>query len=321
MTRYIFRRLLFVPPLLIAGSILVFALLRVVPGDPAAAMLGTEATPRQVALPRQRLGLNDSLPIQYLKWVTNVATGDLGRSSITNQPIMAQIRSRLPVTLEILVLSLVLGTLFGVSFGVLSAVFQNSPLDYIIRVFSVFMLSILAFFALTLLILLPSLWWNYVPPLDYASPFDDPVRNLRIFLPPTLLLALESSAGLMRYTRSVCLDVLRQDYVRTARAKGLVERVVISRHMLKNAMVPIITILGACRRPAWRIGDLGAGDESRRDRPVHLSGGDLARLPDCASDDALHRRGRRARPHRRGRELRLVRPAHPLPLTSAEERR
>jgi peptide/nickel transport system permease protein len=245
MTQYIVRRLLFVPPLLVAGSLLTFLLLRVVPGDPAAAMLGDEARPEQVAALRERLGLDDPLPVQYLRWLADVATGNLGRSIITNQPIPAQILDRLPVTLEILVLSLLLGTFFGVSFGVISAVFEGTWLDYAIRVVSVALLSVPAFFALTLLILLPSLWWNYVPPIGYTSIFDDPGRNLRIFLPPILLLSLESSAGLMRYTRSVCLEVLRQDYIRTARAKGLREALTLRRHMLRNALVPIVTILGA----------------------------------------------------------------------------
>lgn len=244
MTQYIIRRLLFVPPLLVAGSLLVFVMLHIVPGDPAAAMLGDEARPEQVAALRDRLGLDDPLAVQYLRWLGDIATGKLGRSIITNQPILDQVLDRLPVTLEILVLSLTLGTLFGVSFGVLSAVLEGSWLDYAVRVFSVVLLSVPAFFALTMLILLPSLWWNYVPPIGYTSIFDDPGRNLRIFLPPILLLSLESSAGLMRYTRSVCLDVLRQDYIRTARAKGLREQRVVNRHMLRNALVPIVTILG-----------------------------------------------------------------------------
>jgi peptide/nickel transport system permease protein len=245
MSRYIIRRLLFVPPLLLGGSLLAFLLLRVVPGDPAAAMLGDEARPEQVALLRARLGLDDPLPVQYLRWLVDIVTGDLGRSMVTNQPIRAQIIDRLPVTLEILFLSLTFGTVVGVGFGIISAVFERSILDYSLRVLSVLLLSVPAFFALTLLILLPSLWWNYVPPIGYTSIVADPGRNLRIFLPPVLLLSLESAAGLMRYTRSVCLDVLRQDYIRTARAKGLREAVTLRRHLLRNALVPIVTILGA----------------------------------------------------------------------------
>jgi peptide/nickel transport system permease protein len=243
-TRYIIRRLLFVPPLLVLGSILVFVLLRVVPGDPVAAMLGTEATPAQVAALRQQLGLSDPLPAQYVRWIGDVSTGSLGRSIVNSQPIGASIRKRLPVTLEVLVLALVFGTVIGISMGLLAALFRNSWLDYLLSLFSVLGLSVPAFFTLTLLILLPSLWWNYVPPLGYVSPFADPWKNARIFLPPTLILSIEGSAGLMRYTRTVCLDVLRQDYMRTATAKGLAQRLILRRHMARNAMVPIITILG-----------------------------------------------------------------------------
>jgi peptide/nickel transport system permease protein len=245
MTQYIVRRLLFVPPLLLAGSLLIFLLLRVVPGDPAAGLLGDEATREDIEAFREKIGLNHSLPRQYADWLKSAVTGELGRSIVTNQPVGPQILKRLPVTVEILVLSLVMGTAIGVVFGIASALFQDTPLDYGVRVFSVAALSVPAFFALTLLILLPSIWFNYVPPFGYVSPLEDPWKNARMFLPPTLLLSVESSAGLMRYTRSVFLDVMRQDYVRTARAKGLAERVVVSRHMLKNAMVPVVTIIGA----------------------------------------------------------------------------
>jgi peptide/nickel transport system permease protein len=245
MTQYIVRRLLFVPPLLLVGSLLIFLLLRVVPGDPAAGLLGDEAMPEDIEAFREKIGLNHSLPRQYADWLKSAVTGELGRSIVTNQPVGPQILKRLPVTVEILVLSLVMGTAIGVAFGIASALFQDTPLDYGVRVFSVAALSVPAFFALTLLILLPSIWFNYVPPFGYVSPLEDPWKNARMFLPPTLLLSVESSAGLMRYTRSVFLDVMRQDYVRTARAKGLAERVVVSRHMLKNAMVPVVTIIGA----------------------------------------------------------------------------
>ncbi|TAK35340.1 MAG: ABC transporter permease [Chloroflexota bacterium] len=245
MLAYILRRSLFLLPLLLVGSMLVFLLLRVAPGDPAAIVLGPEASPQEIETLRQHLGLNDPLPIQYLTWLRNVVTGNLGNSIISNQPIGPQIIARLPVTLEIWFLTLVFGTVFGVSGGILSAVFRDSFVDYAVRLFTVVTLSVPAFFALTLLIVLPSLWWNYVPPLQYASPFEDPGTNARLFLPPILLLALEGSAALMRFTRSACIDVLHQDYIRTARSKGLAEIMVVSRHMFKNAVIPIVTIVGA----------------------------------------------------------------------------
>jgi len=242
---YIVRRSLFLPPLLFLGSILVFTILRVAPGDPVSIVLGPEATDAERQQLRDTLGLSDPMPVQYLKWMGNMLTFKLGNSIITNQPIGEQIVSRLPVTLEIWVLSLILGTTFGVSFGILSAVYRDSMLDYVIRFLAVLFLSVPAFFALTLLIVIPSVLWNYVPPLKYASPLQDLGTNLRMFLPPVFILSLESSAGLMRLTRSVCLDALNQDYIRTARAKGLRELVVINRHMLKNAMIPVVTVIGA----------------------------------------------------------------------------
>jgi peptide/nickel transport system permease protein len=243
-SRYIIRRLAFFPPLLLVGALFVFAVVRIVPGDPAAAMLGEEATAEDVQRLREHLGWDDPLPVQFTRWLGQLVTGNLGRSVITNQPIAKQIADRLPVTLQILVLSLVMGTALGLSFGVASAVFRNRFIDHAVRLISVASLSVPAFFTLTLLILLPSMWWNYVPPLGYVSPFDDPWKNFLMFVPPTAILAFDASAPLMRFTRSACLDVLGEDYIRTARAKGLRERTVIWRHMFRNAAIPVVTILG-----------------------------------------------------------------------------
>jgi peptide/nickel transport system permease protein len=136
-------------------------------------------------------------------------------------------------------------TIFGVTFGIISAAKQNSPVDYGFRIFAVFGQSIPEFFLLILLIILPSIWWNYSPPIGgHISFFDDPMENLRLYLPPTLLLAVGGSAGMMRITRSTLLEVFRQDYIRTARAKGLAGQSVVLRHGLRNAMIPIVTLIG-----------------------------------------------------------------------------
>ncbi len=245
MGRYVLRRLVMLPPLLVAGAALVFFMLRVVPGDPVRAALGTEATEEEVEALRQALGWNDPLPVQFVRWLGDLARGDLGESLVSRQSVSGQLAERLPPTVEVLVLAMLLSTTLGVSFGVISAVYRNSFLDHLVRIGSVAALSVPAFFALTLLIVLPSQWWNYVPPLTYEPIWEDPVTNLRMFVPPVLILSVEMSASLMRYTRSVSLDVLQQDYIRTARAKGLRERKVVINHMLKNTSIPVVTILGA----------------------------------------------------------------------------
>jgi len=226
---YVIRRVVAFPPLLLAGAALVFLLLRVIPGDPVRGALGPDATAAQVSTLRHSLGWDQPLPIQFVHWLGDLARGDLGRSLVTGQPIGTQITSRLPVTLEILILAMMFSTALGVSFGLLSAIYRNQLVDHVIRVFSVASMSIPSFFALTLLIVLPARWWGYVPPLKYVPIWSSPGTNLQMFIPPVFILSLE---------------MLNQDYIRTARSKGLSERTVILRHMMKNCSVPIITILG-----------------------------------------------------------------------------
>jgi peptide/nickel transport system permease protein len=186
------------------------------------------------------------VPEQFLIWVKDLASGNLGTTFRGNQSVGEQVLVRMPVTFEILFLSVTFSTIFGVTFGIISAAKQNSPVDYGFRIFAVFGQSIPEFFLLILLIILPSIWWNYSPPIGgHISFFDDPMENLRLYLPPTLLLAVGGSAGMMRITRSTLLEVFRQDYIRTARAKGVATRGVILGHAMRNALIPIITIIGA----------------------------------------------------------------------------
>jgi peptide/nickel transport system permease protein len=186
------------------------------------------------------------MPLQYLKWMGNVLTGDFGTTFRGQQPVGQEVLERLPPTLELLFFSIFFTTIFGVGAGVVAAVKQNSPWDYGVRIGAVFGQSIPDFFLLVLLIMLPSIWWNYAPPIGgHVSVFDDPWTNLRLYVPPTLLLGIGGGAVLMRVTRSSMLEVLRQDYVRTARSKGLNERSVILVHSVRNAMVPIVTIIGS----------------------------------------------------------------------------
>jgi peptide/nickel transport system permease protein len=174
----------------------------------------------------------------------NMLRGDLGESYVLGNSVGAEILNRLPITLEILVLTVFLTAVLGILFGIVSAFFQDSPLDYLVRVTSIFGLSLPGWWVGIMILLAPAIWWNYSPPLGYVSPQEDLWANLRQFVPPAMVLAAGSSAVLMRLTRAVLLDVLRQDYIRTARAKGLREKSVMLRHALKNVMIPIITVLG-----------------------------------------------------------------------------
>jgi len=195
---------------------------------------------------RQDLGLNRPLVVQFGDWALRLLRGDFGKTFVGRQPVWPEITRRLPITFEIMALAVGFGTFFGVLYGIISAVRQNTPLDYGLRVFAVFGQSIPTFFLLVLLIVLPSLWWHYSPPVGgHRSLFAHPLDNLRLYLPPTLILAAAHAAGLMRLTRSTLLDVLRQDYVRTAQAKGLREGVVVLRHAMRNALIPIVTVIGA----------------------------------------------------------------------------
>jgi peptide/nickel transport system permease protein len=194
---------------------------------------------------RRELGLDKPVAVQFGLWLGDVLRGDFGETFRGRQPVLDEVLRRFPATLEIMVLSLGFTVLFGVTFGVISAVRQDSVADYGLRVFAVFGQSVPDFFLLILLIVLPSMWWNYSHPIGgHVSIFEDPVRNLRLYVPPTLLLAVGGSALMMRVTRSAMLEVLRQDYIRTARAKGLGSYAVVVRHGLRNALIPIITLAG-----------------------------------------------------------------------------
>lgn len=244
MQAYVIRRASFLVPVLFAVSIAVFVALRFMPGDITVILLGTEATPEQVADLRADLGLDKPIPVQYVEWLSGVLRGDLGESYVLGNSVGAEILDRLPITLELVLFTLAITAVVGVTFGVISAVFQNSLLDYVVRVTSIFGLSLPGWWVGIMLLLGPSIWWNYSPPLGYVPIYENLWDNLRQFVPPALVLAAASAAVLMRLTRTTLLDVLRQDYIRTARAKGLRETVVIMRHAVKNAMIPVITVLG-----------------------------------------------------------------------------
>ena len=244
MTAYIVRRLIMVGVNLVLVSMFIFAMLRVVPGDTTGAILGQFATDEQIAEFKAQHGL-DKPPIeQYLDWASGILTGDFGNSLRTNFSVSQEFFDRFPITLEIVIISFTLTTTVGILGGILSATKQNSPMDYGFRVFAIFGLSVPQFLWLTLLLIMPARWFNYAPPFGATDFFKDPLANLQLFVPPAALLAVGGSAGLMRLTRSAFLEVFRQDYMRTARAKGLTERAVTFRHGFRNALPPVLTLAG-----------------------------------------------------------------------------
>ncbi len=247
MRQYALRRMAYLPLIIAVVSSVTFFTLRLPFSQDPVTLLSTQSTTveQQEAI-RAELGLDESTGRQFIDWLGDMARGDLGRTFRSNEPVWEEVRDRVPVTVEILVLALTLSTIVGVFVGVLSALRQNTPVDYTARFFAVFGQSIPEFFLLILLIVLPSIWWNYSPPVGGHIPFfDDPWDNLRLYVPPALLLGFGHSAAMMRLTRSTMLEVLRQDYIRTARAKGLRHSSVVLRHALRNSLIPIITLFGA----------------------------------------------------------------------------
>lgn len=247
MRRYALRRLSFLPIILLAVSLITFMVLRVLPSqDPADVVGGANATEEQKQAYRTQLGLNEPLYRQYTDWLGNALRGDFGKTFTSQKSVRDEFVRRFPASFELVLMAIMFSAVFGISFGILSAMYRNSMLDYAVRIFAVFGTSIPEFFLLTLLIIVPSYFWNYSMPLGgYVPIYEDPYTNLRLFLPAALILGIGGSAGLMRLTRTTMLEVLRSDYVRTAHAKGLRQRTVVLTHALRNAGTPILTALGS----------------------------------------------------------------------------
>jgi ABC-type dipeptide/oligopeptide/nickel transport system permease component len=242
-TKYVARRTLLVIPTLLAVLTLVFLLMRVAPGDPAVAILGQYASAETLQAFRERMGLNQPLWVQYLRFLGDLMRGDLGESLISGAPVVEQVRAALPYTLELTAGGILLGALLGVPLGVLAAVRRNSLLDYLGRTFSLAGLSIPGFFLGILLMFVFSIKLGLLPTLGGGNPAD-PVDRLAHLVLPLLSMGLVMTAYVTRMTRSAMLNVLREDYVRTARAKGVHEQTVIYRHALPTALIPIIAIIG-----------------------------------------------------------------------------
>jgi peptide/nickel transport system permease protein len=243
--RYLARRLLVAVPSLLIASLVVFALPRLIPGDVVALMLEEKAYARDLAEMRAKLGLDRPLHVQYVEWLGRVLRGDLGESLWTKRPVVEELARRLPVTLELSLLATLFAVLIAVPVGVVSATRQDTLRDYAARSTAVLGLSIPSFWLATLVIVLPAIWWGWRPAGGGFVEFSrGPLANLGSLLLPALILGLASAAALMRLIRGMLLEVLRQDYVRTAWAKGLREGVVVLKHSLRNAIIPVVTVLG-----------------------------------------------------------------------------
>ncbi|HEX9117755.1 MAG TPA: ABC transporter permease [Anaerolineae bacterium] len=247
MQRYLIRRVLALIPTLLGISLVVFLVIHLIPGDAISAMIGTtyKLTDAQAAALRAYFGLDKPLWQQYVNWIGAALQGNLGFSVRSGQPVLTEILHRFPVTLELTVLSLIIALLLGLPVGVLSATRSNSGVDLFGRVFALIGLTLPNFWLGTLIILVLSTVFGILPNSGaYAGLFQDPVHNLEQLIFPAITLGFAFTASVMRTTRSAMLEVLRQDYVRTARSKGLNERRVVLRHALRNALIPVLTITG-----------------------------------------------------------------------------
>ena len=248
MRAYVVRRLLLLPVTVILLSILVFGLIRLVPGSVIDARLSAGFPGTADADDRAKLeahfGLDKPVHIQYFRWIGQVFSGDLGTSWLTKESIADNFGRRMPVTVELLVLTMLIYIPLGIGTGVWSAVRQNRPDDYGIRFITILFLAVPNFWLATLVVVVPLVLWGYAPPLPYEQLWDNPGTNLIQMIVPAVVAALAGAAVLGRVARSEMLEVLRQDYVRTAYAKGLAGSVVVVRHALRNTMIPLITLIG-----------------------------------------------------------------------------
>jgi peptide/nickel transport system permease protein len=246
MFKFILRRLLILIPTLIGMSLIIFVMLRLLPGDIVDAMVGMDPTITEEAKYdlRTSFGLNDPWPIQYIKWLGEILTGDLGTSFRSREPITDQLLRALPITVELAALAILMSIPVAIPLGILSAVRQNSQIDFWARTIGLIGLSVPSFWLATLFLLFTSLVFRWVPPVIWINPLVDPIGNLQQMFFPALALAVQLMAVEMRMMRASMLEVLRQDYIRTARAKGVTEQTMLYRHALKNAFIPVITIIG-----------------------------------------------------------------------------
>ncbi|MEJ8547550.1 ABC transporter permease [Brevibacillus borstelensis] len=244
MGSYLVKRIISLIPILFGISILVFTILHLVPGDPASIMLGTEATPEAVAVLRAEMGLDKPLVSQYLHWVGGLLQGDFGVSVHTGQEILPEILKRFMITLQLTLMAVLIGWTLAIPFGILSAIRSHSKTDKVIRILTLLGISVPNFAVGTLLLLGLSLYFNWFPPIDVTSFWDDPAEAFKVFILPAVTMGIAVAAGVMRMTRSAFLETMDKDFIRTARAKGNSMWTVVMGHGLRNSSIPIVTIAG-----------------------------------------------------------------------------
>ncbi|MBP8295650.1 MAG: ABC transporter permease [Burkholderiales bacterium] len=242
MLRFLLQRIATIVPTLLFVSMLIFGLQQLLPGDPARVLAGEEQDPNVVAYLRAKLHLDEPLPVRYLYWLNGVVHGDLGESLRIQKSVLELIAEKLPVTLQLAVMAMMVALSIGVAMGILSAVKKDTIWDYAANIVALWGLSTPNFWLGIMLILLVSVNLGWLPASGFVSPFEDLAANLKSMIMPAFVLGNAIAAVLMRHTRSAMLQVLNADYVRTARAKGLEERVVVLKHALRNALIPIVTL-------------------------------------------------------------------------------
>jgi peptide/nickel transport system permease protein len=247
MQAYVARRLLALIPTLFFASVIVFVTVRMIPGDVIDLMLSQNDVSASKHSRDQlivALGLDRPMWEQYLRWIGALLHGDFGRSLWQNAPVGEFLAARLPVTFELGLLALIVALILALPIGIYSAIRQDTAGDYLFRSLSFLMLAVPAFWTGTMVMVLPSIWWGWSPEIKYVHFTEDPLQNLKQMMIPAIILGTALSAITMRLTRTQMLEVLRQDYIRTAWAKGLTERTVIVRHALRNALIPVVTLVG-----------------------------------------------------------------------------
>jgi peptide/nickel transport system permease protein len=244
MRRYVMQRLLLLIPTVIGVSVLVAALVRLIPGGAEVFFCQEGCTDQQRAEIRKQLGTDKPFPVQYYRWITAAVRGDLGESYQTKRDVAADIRTRLPVTFQLGLMAMLVGLCISLPVGVLSAIRQDSVLDYVVRSSAVALISVPGFAIGTVFIAYMGKYFQWAPPLTWHSFIESPSKNLNITIYPALILGAALSGTVMRLTRAQMLEVMRQDYIRTAWSKGLRERVVVTRHAIRNAFIPVVTLVG-----------------------------------------------------------------------------
>jgi peptide/nickel transport system permease protein len=246
MGQYILRRLLMMIPVLVGVSVLVFCLARILPGDVFIAQNATSGgiDPATRAKLRHQAGLDRPLAEQYFDWAGHAVVLDFGDSLFNRRPVNEELKRAVPITLELTILAAAIGLIIAIPFGTISAVMRGTAVDYLVRFLCVLGLSVPSFVLGTLTVAYLAIWWQWAPPSGTRSLFEEPWPNIQQFIFPATILGLSFAASVMRMTRSTVLGVLREDYVRTARSKGIRQRAILMRHVLKNALLPVMTLAG-----------------------------------------------------------------------------